>query len=78
MLLGLFTFIRSAIEGREMAKFVFTKNLSEILRLFGVWSGKYGVSLEDSAYGDIQIVKEAYGTTPDAGELGIPACSKCA
>ena len=67
--LGLFTFIRSAIEGREMAKFVFTKNLSETLRLFGIWCGRYGVSLEDSAYGDIQIVKEAYGTTPDAGEL---------
>lgn len=67
--LGLFTFIRSAIEGREMAKFVFTRNLSETLRLFGIWCGKYGVSLEDSAYGDIQIVKEAYGTTPDAGEL---------
>ena len=67
--LGLFTFIRAAIEGRETAKFIFTKNLSETLRLFGSWCGRYGVSVEDSAFGDIQIVKEAYGTTPDPGAL---------
>lgn len=67
--LGLFTFIRAAIEGRETAKFIFTKNLSETLRLFGSWCGRYGVSVEDSVFGDIQIVKEAYGTTPDPGAL---------
>lgn len=67
--LGLFTFIRSAIEGRERAKFIFTKNLSETLRLYGAWCERHGVSIEDSAFGDIQIVREAYGTTPDADKL---------
>lgn len=63
--LGLFTFIRAAIEGREMAKFVFTKNLSETLRLFGVWGAKHGFSVADCAYADIGIVKKAYESTLD-------------
>ena len=67
--LGFFAFIRAAIEGREMAKFIFTQNLSETLRLFGKWCAHYGVSLEESAFCDIQIVKEVYGATSDTGEL---------
>lgn len=67
--LGLFTFIRAAIEGRETAKFVFTKNLSETLRLFGKWGNKFGLSVADCAYADIGLVKKVYAATPDAGEL---------
>ena len=63
--LGLFTFIKAAIEGREFAKFVFTKNLSQVLKLFGEWCAKYKISREDAAYGNIQIIKEIYGTTSD-------------
>lgn len=67
--LGFFAFIRAAIEGREMAKFVFTQNLSETLCLFGTWCAHYDVSLDESAFCDIQIVKEVYGGTADTGEL---------
>ncbi len=63
--LGLFTFIKAAIEGREMSKFIFTKNLSETLKLFGTWCNKYNISREDSAFANIQIIKEIYGTTAD-------------
>ena len=67
--LGLFTFIRSAIEGREYAKFVFTKNVSEILRLFGKWGHKYGFTVEDCAYGEIGLIKQVYEGTLDAKKL---------
>ena len=67
--LGLFTFIKAAIEGRERAKFIFTKNLSETLKLFGVWCQKYGISREDGAFANIRIIKEIYGTTADEREL---------
>ncbi|MBR1579859.1 MAG: hypothetical protein IJ668_05105 [Selenomonadaceae bacterium] len=67
--LGLFTFIKAAIEGREHAKFVFTKNLSRTLKIFGEWCHKHGISREDAAFGSIQIIKEIYGTTSDEREL---------
>ncbi len=67
--LGLFAFIKAAIEGRETAKFIFTQNLSETLRLFARWSEMKGVSREEAAFADIQIVKEAYGGTGDEAML---------
>ena len=35
-MLGLFAFIKGAIEGREYAKFVFTKSLSDVLVQFRI------------------------------------------
>lgn len=67
--LGLFSFIKAAIEGRESAKFTFTKSLSEILRLFSIWGSSYGFNAEDLAYADIGIIKSAYGAATDEGEL---------
>ncbi len=63
--LGLFTFIKAAIEGREFAKFIFTKNLSATLKLFTSWCQKYNISRADAAFADIQIIKEIYGATAD-------------
>lgn len=67
--LGLFTFIKAAIENRETAKFVFTRNLSEMLRLLSVWGERNGFSREDMSYADIQIIMEAYATTPEEKAL---------
>ena len=67
--LGLFTFIKSAIEGRENAKFVFTKNLSEILRLFALWGEQNDFTKENLAFADIQIVREAYETVSNHRKL---------
>lgn len=66
--LGLFTFIRAAIENREFAKFIFTKSLSETLRLFGSFARDYGISLSDSSYADIGIIKALYGSAVDEEE----------
>lgn len=67
--LGLFAFIKGAIEGREQAKFIFTRNVSEILRHLGKWGEENGFSREEISYIDIQIVKDAYSGTSNEKEL---------
>lgn len=66
--LALFSFIRLAIESRESAKFSFTRNLSEILRIFGTWGEKYGISREDCSYADISVIHELYGSIANERE----------
>ena len=63
--LGLFTFIKAAIESREFSKFIFTKNISATLKLFTSLCQKYDISREDAAFADVQIIKEIYGSTND-------------
>jgi len=58
----LIQFIKEAIEGREYAKFAFTKHLSKILCLIEEFGNKQGISREDLAYLDIQQVKNLYAT----------------
>lgn len=55
---GLFKFIRAGIEGREYAKFVFSRSLSDVLSLFGALGEEHGFSLEDCSHADIRIVRE--------------------
>ena len=45
--LGLFAFIKGAIEGREWGKFIFTRNMSDILKLIGEWGERLGVTRDD-------------------------------
>lgn len=63
--LSLFDFIRSAIEGREYAKFVFTHTLSDVLELLAELGAGYGLSREDMSYVTIQRVTEAYSSAKD-------------
>ena len=58
--LELFSFIKGAIEGRERAKFIFTRNVSDILKYLGDWGKSLGVAREDMAYADISMVKRIY------------------
>ncbi len=51
---GLFSFMKAAIEGREYSKFIFTKTLSDILSLLKQFAHKNKISLEDMAFLDIQ------------------------
>ena len=57
---GLFDFIRAGIELRELAKFQFSRNLSDALALITVVGKQYGVSREELAYCDISIFKEMH------------------
>jgi glutamine kinase len=65
---GLFDFIKQAIEGREHAKFVFTRSLSEVLRQFGALGETHGLSLEDCAHADIGVIRALYASSGDAGD----------
>ena len=58
----LIQFIIEAIEGREYAKFVFTKSLSQILKYIEVFGAKFGFSKEDLAHLDIQKILNLYAT----------------
>lgn len=55
----LFEYASSAIAGREYAKFVFTRHLSEILDTLVVWGEQLGFSREDLAMLPIDVITES-------------------
>lgn len=60
--LGIFHFIKTAIEGREFAKFVFTKSLSLALQLFEEMGEEMGIGVEELAYADVNVIKSLYAS----------------
>lgn len=67
--LGLFSFIKGAIEGREHAKFVFTRNISDILKYLGNWGETLGFERSEISYADIGVVKELYAGVVDDNDI---------
>jgi len=65
---GLFSFIKEAIESRENSKFIFTKSLSETLSMFKQLAGENGFSAEDASFSDITCIKQLYASTSDTRE----------
>lgn len=63
--IGLFNFIKSAIEGREYAKFIFTQSLSDALQALQATAVSYGLSPEDCAYLDYSCVQQLYASSAD-------------
>jgi len=63
---SLFDFFRSAIECREYAKFVFTRSVSEVLRLFEQFGKKLAVDRVELAHADIDIIRKLYSTSSGA------------
>jgi len=57
---GLFDFMQAGIELRELAKFHFTRNLSDVLALIVEVGGQYGFCRDDLAYCDIASFKELH------------------
>lgn len=55
-------FLKQAIEGREYAKFIFTKSVSEVLQLIKELTAFYGLSPEDASYLDIRTLMQLYAT----------------
>ncbi|MDR2416796.1 MAG: hypothetical protein LBD15_01320 [Holosporales bacterium] len=62
---GIFTFMKAAIEGREYAKFVFTKTLSNVLSLFKGFGAQHGLDAEELSYVDIKSILEMYASSWD-------------
>ena len=71
--LSLFSFIKAAIEGREYAKFVFTKSLSDTLSLILQLAEQMNISRDDISYVDINIIKHLYSSSDDLHEVLLRA-----
>lgn len=52
----LFRYARRAIAGRELAKFVFSRNLSDVLEIAALWGAEMGFSRDDVSFMDIQTI----------------------
>jgi len=59
-ILSLIDFIKGGIEGREYAKFVFTRSLSDALSLIKQIGEEYGLSTGDCAFLDIADIRALY------------------
>lgn len=66
---GLMDFMQAGIELRELAKFHFTRNLSDALALMTDVGGRYGFTLDDLAYSDVSVFREMHVAAVDAGEI---------
>lgn len=66
---GLFDFIRAGIEGREQAKFVFTRSLSKVLQLLAELGQRHGLSREDMSFFDAGAIEGLYVASGDIGEV---------
>lgn len=66
---GLLDFLKAGIEWRELAKFEFTRNLSDALALLGDLGKTWGFSRDDLAYCDIAAVKELHVAAADAVDV---------
>jgi adenylylsulfate kinase-like enzyme/phosphohistidine swiveling domain-containing protein len=66
--LGLMEFIKAGIEGREYAKFVFTRSLSDALSLIKEMGEEYGLSIEDCAFLDYDAIRTLYSESGSVRE----------
>jgi hypothetical protein len=68
--IGLFDFLEAAIRGREHAKFVFTRSLSDALALFARIGRGHGFSAADMSYAHVGCIQRLYAGSDDpAGVL---------
>ena len=66
---NLINFIKTAIEGREYSKFMFTKNISMILDLYGNVCKKLGINIEDAAFTHIGSVMSLNSTISEPSKI---------
>lgn len=66
---SLMDFMQAGIELRELAKFHFTRNLSDAIALIGEVGAQYGVSPDDLAYCDVSIFREMHVAAVDVEDL---------
>jgi len=66
---GLLDFLQNGIELRELAKFHFTRNLSDALALIAQVGAEYGIDREDLAYCDISAFQELHVAAADPKDV---------
>lgn len=58
---GLLLYARRAIAGRELAKFIFSRNVSDVLEIVAQWGQELGLPRTDMALADIRTVLDLTG-----------------
>ncbi len=66
---GLFDFLQAGIELRELAKFHFTRNLSDALSLTAACGEQWGFSREDMSFCDIAALQELHVAAADPRDV---------
>jgi len=66
--LSLIEFIKAGIEGREYAKFVFTRSLSDALSLIRQLGEEHGLSAEDCAFLNYEVIRTLYSESGSVRE----------
>jgi phosphohistidine swiveling domain-containing protein len=61
--ISIFSFIKGAIEGREYAKFLFTRSLSDTLELVAALGAEHGFSLDEISFANISVILDAYSSS---------------
>jgi glutamine kinase len=59
----LFDFMKKSIEGREYAKLVFTRNVSDALELIADWGNEVGLSREELSFLTIEQIQKSINNT---------------
>lgn len=67
---GFVSFLRAVIEGREYAKFIFTRNLTAALDAFAELGANYGITRDALSHVDVHdlLLLRSVSTLPDLGE----------
>jgi adenylylsulfate kinase-like enzyme len=74
--LGLIEFIKAGIEGREYAKFVFTRSLSDALSLIRQLGEDHGLSVEDCAFLNYDAIRTLYSESGSVREALLESVAR--
>ncbi|MHB1947003.1 MAG: PEP/pyruvate-binding domain-containing protein [Gammaproteobacteria bacterium] len=67
--LELLEFIKTAIESREFSKFIFTRSVSECLKILTEYAKQYGFDREDCSFLNASIIETLYSSSMDPREI---------
>lgn len=73
--LELLEFIKIAIESREYSKFVFSRSVSEFLRICEQFAAQYNISRESCAYINLNAIMKLYSSSIDPEETLLRSIS---
>ena len=73
---SLIEFIKASIEGREYAKFVFTRSLSDALSLIKQLGKDHGVSADDCAFLDYNAIRALYSESCSVREALLESVAR--
>lgn len=75
-ILGLFDFIKGAIEGREYSKFIFTRSVSDVLSMLTRYGREMGFTPDDMSYLDITVIPRLYASCDDPRSVFADSIAK--